>query len=200
MKPEEIIQFSDGRSLEIYPDENPDSPRSWDNLGKMICLHSRYNLGDNHEYRSKDFDGWDELAEQIEYNNPGCVMMPLYLYDHSGLTISIGKFTCPWDSGQIGFIFITQKNIDEVFDGDKSKGEQCLIGEVETYDQFLRGNIYRFILRDSPCDKCGGPGRILDKCGDFYGDDPASNGMSDNLKEEYRQELHGEIKYADVHK
>jgi hypothetical protein len=189
MKPIKIYGFLDDRQLEIYPDEDPDNPRSWDNLGVMVCLHGRYNLGDNHEYRSKDFNGWDELEEQIKYNNPGCLIKPLYLYDHSGITISTGPFSCPWDSGQIGFIFITQKSINEVFDGNESRGEQCLIGEVETYDQYLRGDIYRFILRDKPCEKCSGPGEILDNCGGFYGNNTINNGMTDNLKEEYREEL-----------
>jgi len=189
MKPEEVIQFSDGYSLEIYPDEDPDNPRSWDNLGKMICFHKRYDLGDKHDYKKLDFNEWDELREEIEIDNPGCLIRPLFLMDHSGLSISIGPFGCPWDSGQIGFIFITQKSIKEIFDGNENKGEQCLIGEVETYDQYLRGDIYRFILRDKPCEKCGGLGEILDQSGGFYGNDPRDNGMSDNLKEEYREEL-----------
>ena len=35
-----------GYRLEIFQDEAPDSPRNWDNLGKMICFSS-HNLGDN---------------------------------------------------------------------------------------------------------------------------------------------------------
>ena len=27
-----------------------DDPRSWDNIGTMVCFHSRYNLGDKHYY------------------------------------------------------------------------------------------------------------------------------------------------------
>jgi hypothetical protein len=189
MKPEKVIKFFDGCLLEIYPDEDPDDPRSWDNLGKMICFHKRYDLGDKHDYKNKDYNGWDELVEQIKQDNPGCLIKPLYLYDHSGLTISTGSFNCPWDSGQIGFIFITQKNMNEVFDGSESKGEQCLMGEVETYDQYLRRDIYRFVLRDKPCEKCGGPGETLDSCGGFYGNDVVNNGMLDNLKLEYKEEL-----------
>jgi hypothetical protein len=53
----------------------------------------------------------------------------------------------------------------------------------------LRGDVYRFILRDKPCEKCGGAGEILDRCGGFYGNDAINNGITDNLKEEYREEL-----------
>lgn len=185
-----VFRFSDGCQIEIYQDEDPKNPRTeCDNLGVMVCLHTRYNLGDNHEYRSKDFNGWDELEEKIKYNNPDCVIMPLYLYDHSGITISTGSFNDRWDSGQIGFIFITKERIDRELKGNTERAKEVLFAEVKTYDQYLRGDIYRFILRDKPCEKCGGPGEILDSCYGFYGDNLVDNGIVDNLKEEYKREL-----------
>ena len=30
------------------------------------------------------------------------LMLPLYLYDHSGITMNTTGFSCPWDSGQVG--------------------------------------------------------------------------------------------------
>ena len=30
----------------LSPDEAPESPRTWGNLGKMWCEHRRYTLGD----------------------------------------------------------------------------------------------------------------------------------------------------------
>jgi len=42
------------------------------------------------------------------------VILPLYLYDHSGITMSTSVFSCPWDSGQVGWIYASkQKFIDE---------------------------------------------------------------------------------------
>ena len=35
------------------------------------------------------------LVEQME----GMVILPLYLYDHSGITMNTTGFSCPWDSG-----------------------------------------------------------------------------------------------------
>ena len=37
-------------TFDISPDEMADSPRSWDNLGTMVCWHRRYQLGDKHTY------------------------------------------------------------------------------------------------------------------------------------------------------
>lgn len=201
MKPEKVIQFADGCTLEIYPDENPENPRTeYDNLGKMICFHKRHDLGDKHDYKSGDYSGWDEIEDQIKQDNPDCLIRPLFLMDHSGLSISMGPFGCPWDSGQVGFIFITKERIVGELKGGVQWAEKVLEAEVETYNQYLVGNIYRFILRDKPCEKCSGPGGILNQSGGFYGDNPRYNGMSGNLKEKHRQELRREIKYANVYK
>jgi hypothetical protein len=37
----------------------------------------------------------------------------LYLYDHSGITISTSPFSCGWDSGQVGFIYLTRQKCEE---------------------------------------------------------------------------------------
>ena len=41
--------------------------------------------------------------------------LPLYLYDHGGITMSTNPFSCPWDDGgQVGWIYASkQKFIDE---------------------------------------------------------------------------------------
>jgi len=31
--------------INIYYDQNPESPLEWDNLGQFICFHKSYNLG-----------------------------------------------------------------------------------------------------------------------------------------------------------
>jgi len=159
----------------------------------MVCFHKRYDIGDKHEYKSENFNsrwnGWDELKSALRTHNPGCLISPLFLMDHSGLSISTIPFGCKWDSGQIGFIFITQNIIIEHFNGDDKKAESCLLAEVSQYDQYLRGDIYGFILRNKPCKECGGPGKNLDSCWGFYGSYPLENGMSDNLKREYVEEL-----------
>lgn len=47
---------ADGYNLQVFRDEYAENPREWDNLGKMVCWHRRYNLGDKHDYESpQDF-------------------------------------------------------------------------------------------------------------------------------------------------
>ena len=201
------LTFKDGHSLEIHSDDSPESPRERDNLGTMVAFHQRYNLGDDkdgingHGIDHKEFCGWDEMEKWIEHENPGCVILPLYLYDHSGLRIKVGSFAgllpqghAEFDSGQIGFIFVSREKINKEFGEGKRTDEQIevhLRGEVETYDQFLTGDIWGYVLREPPCEKCDGPGEEAEdgSCWGFYGDDPTDNGMIDNLPTEFQEAL-----------
>lgn len=193
--------FADGRTLELHRDQEPESPREADNLGTMVCFHQNYDLGDkDHGIESKDFGGWDEMEKWIKHENADCVILPLFLYDHSGLRIKVGSFSgllpgghAEFDSGQVGFIFISRKKINEEYGAHGGRTdeqiEEYLRNEVELYDQYLTGDVYGFVMREPPCEKCDGPGEVGDSCWGFYGDDPLENGMSDYLNEKDREEL-----------
>lgn len=157
--------------IEIIQDSDPESPREWDNLGTMVCFHRNYDLGDKHDYNHNDYNGWKEMKESIIRNENVGVILPLYLYDHSGITMNTTGFSCGWDSGQVGFIFVSKEKIREEF-GVKyvtkkviEKVEKLLVGEVETYDQYLTGDIYGYRITDTETDE------ELDSCWGFYGSD-----------------------------
>jgi hypothetical protein len=89
----------------------------------------------------------------------GLLILPLYLYDHGGLTISTGSFSCPWDSGQVGYIYLTPARLASVHpgkslddpsgSGDLTVREHALAlmeSEVETYDAYLTGQVFRFVI------------------------------------------------------
>ena len=54
------------------------------------------------------FQSWNELENHLIKKN-AFIVLPIYMYDHSGITISVNPFSCPWDSGQIGFIYISKE-------------------------------------------------------------------------------------------
>ena len=101
--------------------------------------------------------------------------MPLYLYDHSGITIATTPFSCSWDSGKIGFIYITKEKARKEYGWKvmtKKRVEQIenyLQGEVETYDQFLRGEVYRYEVYEGE--------EMIDSCGGFFGSDHKESGL-----------------------
>jgi hypothetical protein len=135
-------------TIEIHQDEDAESPREWDNVGTMWCAHRRYNLGDE---QFRETEPIEEKRAEIE--KEGGIVLPLYLYDHSGITMRTSPFSCPWDSGQVGIIWATREKILSEW-GGKSKrmtkkvreqATQYLVGEVQTYDDYLTGNVYGYV-------------------------------------------------------
>jgi hypothetical protein len=157
--------------IRIFHDESPESPREWDNLGTMVCFHRRYDLGDKHGYCSGNYDGWEEMEEAIIENENVHTILPLYLYDHSGITISTSPFSCNWDSGQIGFIYVSKDKVQK--EGiDESKVEEYLKGEVQTYDQYLTGDVYGYkVYKVTTCNHGHEHEEDLDSCWGFYGEE-----------------------------
>ncbi len=139
----------------IAVDNEPESPRQCDNFGTMICFHRKYSIGDEHSYRRERFNSWEELKSAIEENEDVGVILPLYLYDHSGITMKTYPFNDIWDSGQVGFIFVTKDKIIEEFKGSDSGenitnemldiAKKILEGEVALYDHYLTGDVYRLV-------------------------------------------------------
>ena len=117
----------------------------------------------------------------------------MYLYDHGGITISTRPFSCGWDSGQIGFIGVSGETIKHE-NGDKEltvelrrHALKVLEVEVETYDHFLKGEAYLFVITErSTCPTCKRVDNdVTDSCGGFLGDwNPWRNGMIDHLSRE----------------
>ena len=163
--------------IEVHQDESPESPRNWDNLGKMICFHRRYNLGDKHDYDHNNYSGWEEQRKDIEKTENTCVILPLYLYDHSGITMSTSPFSCNWDSGQVGWIVVSEEDVRKEFNVKRitkdiiEKVTKILEGEVETYDQYLTGDVYGYkIFKVSECELGHEHKEELDSCWGFYGE------------------------------
>lgn len=123
-----------GLTLNIFQDDI-ESPRDYyqdSNITKMICFHRKYQLGDEHE-----FENPAAFAEWVKNNEKNIeAIKPLYLLDHSGITISTHDFMDPWDSGQVGYVYVMK---DQVKDYDKSIINELLEDEVKQYANWLAG-------------------------------------------------------------
>jgi hypothetical protein len=141
----------------IEYDECGESPRDWDNICELHYCSNRYYLGDkehNHEAH--------ELREiEAEAERQGDMVFPYYAYIHGGVTVSMSPFSCPWDSGQCGVIIVRRKKMLEEFGGKrwtKALREKALLhakSELETFDKYLRGEVYGYII-DGDGDSCWG--------------------------------------------
>jgi len=172
----ETIEYKGYKIETFYEEGGGFNPRQDDNLGTMACFHNRYTLGDDEiGFSCDDFDGWDEMEKHIKNKLGVVVCLPLYMYDHSQQSISIDSFIgkahhAEWDSGRIGFIYATKKDIREnwmiknVTKKLLKHTESILKAEVNTYDQYIQGNVYRYNVEDSE-------GNHVDSCGGFIGED-----------------------------
>lgn len=188
----------DNLELRIYTDDDAESPRQWDNVGAIWAdgTHRRYNfhepIADEILERIKaahpvpdDIPTEDEAGnewEAYDYLNyyavaPGIgtdyMILPVYMYDHSGLSFSTGSFSCSWDSGMIGWIMVDKVRWDELHGGEWNAEvvEKCLDDEIETLDNYhVYGAYYFELVEYTGCDCCGHEDEeTLDSCGGFYG-------------------------------
>lgn len=108
----------------------------------------------------------DDLKELIAEQRD-IIILPLYLYDHSGLSMSTGPFVgravhAEWDSGQVGYIYADHDDIlnsfGQVTPETVKQAKECLEGEVEAYDAYLRGDCwgYRTFMYGQEMDSCWG--------------------------------------------
>lgn len=204
-----------GLIVNIYPDDSPESPREWCNLGTMACWHRNYNLGDQNAFtdpasfllsllpedkaaayearcekeheklwqqakgRMLAYGSTQHLAMTDELNaaqrarlmkaiEKDYIILPLFLYDHSGITMRVGAFCDPWDSGQVGYIYVAKDTVRKEYSSRavtasvRAKAISCLMSEVETYADYLEGNVCGYVVEDEQ-------GEHLDSCWGFYG-------------------------------
>lgn len=137
---ERRVETYKSQILEVHVDPEPLNPRTaYEHFSLMPCVHSRYSLGDL-------FPTIDEFRE-LQKDGKVLAWLPLYLYDHSGLTMNTKGFHCPWDSGQVGYIYYTEESLrDHGFKEipEENKLLDMLRAEVEEYDRYLRGEVYGF--------------------------------------------------------
>ena len=160
---ENIIEQENYKGCEIkiiYDTYPPNPVEEYDSFGKMVCFHKRYSLGHKHNHSVEGFQAF------LKVNEKNIVVLPLYLYDHSGITMKTTPFSCGWDSGQVGYIYVTREQIlkeygvKKVTSKIREKVEKLLIAEVDTYDKYLTGEVFGFIIEKN--------GEVEDSCYGFY--------------------------------
>lgn len=192
------------RTVKVYLDPDPLNPRKeWDNGTIMLHWHRRYDLGDK---RIDHMSAEEVIAQYAEDNDPVLAILPLNLYDHSGLSVSTGSYSCGFDSGQVGWVIITESKAKEMGWVDELQKEQPLTFweeritcDVKTYDDYLTGQVYGYEV-------LGKDGDHLESCWGYVGckDDCISDAKSaaeysvDPGIERDAEELESRVTYASV--
>lgn len=128
-------------------DEMSECPRQFSDghLGKMICWHRDYSLGDKHDYKTPD-DFYEQVSEKDNF------ITPLFLYDRSGITMSTQPFNCRWDSYKVGYYVVPNSKIIEEYGQINAetlkKAMQVIVDEVKFYDYYLTGQVYSYSIHE----------------------------------------------------
>ena len=153
-----------------------ESPRDIsDHFGTMVCNHNRYNLGDEQAENCEAYSSWANWFKHEIGKN--VIALPLYLYDHGGVTISTVPFSCSWDSGQVGYIYINKDKVRKEFNvkriSQKLKTQvlETLVDEVKDYDYYIRGEVYCYQIDNEDNDSCFG----------YYGEEEAIRGAKETI-------------------
>lgn len=153
-------------NITIEQDESPESPREWDNLGVIVTALRNYQFEQelSGEYATLQEAFLAHLDDEgLKFKD--CIVLPIYAYIHSGISLSVGAYTCKWDSGTAGYIYTTKKKARAEFGRVyNARARACLAGEIETLNQYLEGDVWRYSITDDN-------GEILDSCGGYYGRD-----------------------------
>ena len=96
----------------------------------------------------------DEIATEDQLlsflKEEGYNILPVYMYNHSGICISTTPFSCKWDSGQIGYIY-SREDTDDILKAD-----------IGLYSSYLEGDVYCYDILDADND-------VVDSCCGIYG-------------------------------
>ena len=163
----------EGKDRRFFRVEHAELTEDLDELIKtsafqIVHWHPRYLLGGP---GVPDPDAID--LEEIEAWNGK--PFPLYMLDHSGISLSLSPFADRWDSGQVGYIFMKASNfVDErgenriVLEAEQRKHAEAFI---EYINCALVGEIYGYdIVRKHACTHCGSSTEEWDDgCGGFIG-------------------------------
>lgn len=136
----------------------------------MACFHDKYRLGDwefSHKLtisseNSEKFDSFHDMTkEEAEAAlNTGflrekrVIALPVYAYIHGGISVRTTPFSCRWDSGKVGIIFIAEKYARECWKWSKISKKrrqfvlEILDADVREYDNYLNKDYWVYEVFD----------------------------------------------------
>lgn len=182
--------------ISTHYDPDPMSPREWDNLTTIRGWHRHYVVGDGPDIDPSAYESWDDMIQSVmDEDGPLVLLAPLYWYEHSGSSCKMGepisldsetksydpadlayfRSLCMdgagWDSGVAGIVYVTAKCQANCGTPDELLAEAAR-GEVETYDEWMRGAVYGYTVTiESECDHGDTHADVLDSCWGFIGED-----------------------------
>lgn len=173
--------------LEITYDTSLESPRMDSNLGYFITKDRNYHSPDKEPHMEAVVAEMGDIANSQEehmelitktLNDEGekvLAIYPVVKYEHSGVCYKLGTVH-NFDYSNNGFYIITEKSQKET-GVDRKDFEKVIREELDVYNKYVNGEVYRFVLYDEN-------GEIEDSCGGFYDIEDIKEHLPEDWKDE----------------
>lgn len=193
-----------------------ENPREWDNLGTFVSYDRNTSAADEthndprqvlielvdqcvlgFEQQLLDKDESPSLDALLEMVEKYYVILPVYKYEHSGVAYNTTGFSCSWDSGQMGFIYVAKDQLRKEYDWNRitskrrKQVEDRLSAEIKVFSQWASGDVYDYQLYYHDVEESYDSVEAQDSCSGFYHDWAPTTieelqecGIADNLPEE----------------
>ena len=165
MREDVVFTYSkEGFTGAIYHDVTALSPReAYDHLGKLLLFK-------NGPIELDGFETTGNMQEDLKLmkeEHAAEVILPVYIYSHSGTAISTTPFACKWDSCQAGWIvactsdILSEYEATSIDDALRKTVAAALKAEVEVYGDYLNGDVFEYTIcrgtdTNMPVGSCGG--------------------------------------------
>ena len=173
----EVVGELNGFVAHVAYDESPESPREWDNLGIILGIDSctdssyLYNLlciGENSKgepLATVDQNGFvhskfDYFLRNEFFQGERILIVEAYI-DSRELHLMRGNTLVISTESAIRAAYLVPEG-EPIKKSVWAKARECLEAEVKTYNQYLEGDVYGYMIKTEDCDE-------VDSCWGFYG-------------------------------
>ena len=180
------LEEQHGVKIEILSSYDVENPRNFGQDSVLVTALNRHHIiGDNcrdAELPEGCTSMEDAFRQHLKENKLGInnvIYLPVYAYIHSGITIATTPYSCRFDSGQAGYIYLTKKDARERLGVKKLSKEnkdtiyKQLVEEVALLDSYICDEVFTFTI----------DGEYPDEAGEFYGSDLDKSGLFKSLEE-----------------
>lgn len=168
-----------GFTIEITPDEFcNDSPNDWGNTDSFLVYDHR-----DFFVQRKGFDPDDiySVMQEDKKTFEGYWFFPVYAYIHSGVALSLGRNSYPfndrWDVSFKGFALVKREKTTWSVDKAYIRAGHT----IDTWNDYLSGNVWNYMTLDKD-------GNTIDSCCGYYGD-PEKSGCIEDAKSSIDYEI-----------
>ncbi len=134
------------------------------------------------------YSAYNDLVSEVEFDDflreikrGELLAFPVYCYEHGGVAFNLAGFHCPWDSGQIGFMYTSKWNIYNEYDVRrispklKEKLRKNAEAELQELEDYVNGRTYLYELYKDE--------EEIGSCSGFLGDEHDKNCLFEHVLE-----------------